>query len=639
MRSYGEEEKYYHCVVLCRPVYDVKLVRLCSLSTHLCHLLLFLSSLLFLRIYYLCVSCPDIFVAHTLCSCWLMLVDGTVAMLGQRAIGRVAISAAARVVRNRGKIAEMCLSNPTRFFSPYLSGRSLSNNASSSPEKTKNGQKKGPIPGNLGMDHIGLVVPNVQVVANFLIDVFGCKFDWEVKRESTPTAGERFIEHKLGPRTWSDLFNVDPAAYMPHVMMLRAGPDEHKLAQYIELFEWSSPNQNKEWPRFSDVGHSYVSFTVMDVKAVMAHIKSFNIAGLRFIQDPPMEFAMRDEVCTSTFCVTPWGFWIEITEWSKSKHTGHLMSATQSSVASKFAATATGANDNHRAAVKHPDIGKNIFECDTPCVFVDLDAVEHNCRLMSARFKAKNVFWRPPVKAHKCPQLAQLLVREGAGGILTLKVSEAEEFADWGFDNITIANQVVGASGIARLVALAKRVLKLRVQVDDEENLRAIHAAMVAGGARIEVLVELNVNHDRCGVTPVQAVQLVEECVRLQKEQQRKQAAMDGVQEDEVMGVLGVKYAGIHGYEGHTPVLPPAQKTAATVASHAILAETKKLLTAKGLAPKHVTVRPFFLFVLFSFISAFPVVVVGICFVSLSSSSICLSLVLPLLPSLSRLLS
>ncbi len=31
------------------------------------------------------------------------------------------------------------------------------------------------IPGNIGTDHVGLTVPNVQQAADFLIDVFGCK--------------------------------------------------------------------------------------------------------------------------------------------------------------------------------------------------------------------------------------------------------------------------------------------------------------------------------------------------------------------------------------------------------------------------------------------------------------------------------
>ena len=106
------------------------------------------------------------------------------------------------------------------------------------------------------MDHVGLVVSSVSEVSAFLIDVFGCRFDWEVKRDATPTAGERFIEHRRGAQSWSDLFGVHHDAAMRHVMMLKCG--DHHLAQYIELFEWESPDQRREWPKFSDIGHAYV---------------------------------------------------------------------------------------------------------------------------------------------------------------------------------------------------------------------------------------------------------------------------------------------------------------------------------------------------------------------------------------------
>jgi catechol 2,3-dioxygenase-like lactoylglutathione lyase family enzyme len=44
----------------------------------------------------------------------------------------------------------------------------------------------------MGMDHVGFVVPDAQLAADFLIDVFDAEFDWEVKREPrTATNGRR----------------------------------------------------------------------------------------------------------------------------------------------------------------------------------------------------------------------------------------------------------------------------------------------------------------------------------------------------------------------------------------------------------------------------------------------------------------
>src|SRR4029079_6477353 len=108
---------------------------------------------------------------------------------------------------------------------------------------------------------------------------------------------------------------------------------------------------------FSDMGNSYISFTVQDLDRVVAHIKKHVIPkwkGTRFIQDPPMKFPLRGEICTSTFLVSPWGMWIELTCWSKSKN---------------------------------PWQGLCIQELPTPSFLVDLDIVDHNIKLMKSRIK------------------------------------------------------------------------------------------------------------------------------------------------------------------------------------------------------------------------------------------------------------
>lgn len=72
------------------------------------------------------------------------------------------------------------------------------------------------------------------------------------------------------------------------------------------------------WGAFSDIGFSYLSFTVKDIHAVWEHIRELirtvRYPGLRFVQDPPMQFPLRGEICTSAFIVAPWGQWIEVTQ-------------------------------------------------------------------------------------------------------------------------------------------------------------------------------------------------------------------------------------------------------------------------------------------------------------------------------------
>lgn len=403
------------------------------------------------------------------------------------------------------------------------------------------------IPTNMGLDHVGIVVPNAEAAANFLIEVFDAEFDWEVKREPHPTAGER---------GWSTIFGVHPEAYMPHVIMLKCG--EHPLTQYVEIFEWKSPDHQplqgeNGWHKFSDIGNSYISFTVQDMDSVIAHIKKHVIPkwkGTRLIQDPPMQFPLRGEICTSTFLVSPWGMWIELTCWSKSKEIGTVVKAQRKAKINKF-------------------IGQHIHKLPTPAFLVDLDAVDHNIKLMTSRIVSKGIEWRIPSKAHKCPELAKyILARSNANGVVLLTLLEAEEFAKAGIDNIYLANQVGTEEELERLSLLAKRVKCLRVAVDNAEYLNNLATAIERWEIMtpIEVLIELNVNHNRCGVNNI------EEAVQL---------ASLAKQIETTTGTIF--FAGITGYEGHTPILPPNEKTQETKLSHGILAKAKTAIESAGI--------------------------------------------------------
>lgn len=401
------------------------------------------------------------------------------------------------------------------------------------------------IPTNMGLDHVGFVVPNAQLAADFLIDVFDAEFDWEVKREPLPTAGER---------GWSAIFGVHPDAYMPHVIMLKCG--DQALTQYVEIFEWKSPDQYvpsnpSGWHKFSDIGNSYISFTVKDMAQVVAHIKE-NVmpkwAGVRIVQDPPMQFPLRGEVCTSTFLVTPWGMWIELTSWSVSQHKGKIIKA-------------------QRGEEKHPSIGMSLDLLPTPAFMIDLDIVDHNVALIRKRMSDKGISWRIPSKAHKSPELARYILDKGAEGVVLLTLDEAEQFAKQGIDDIYFANQVGSVEDLSRLSLLAKQVKRLRVAVDNADYIKALSDAVCQWEQRtpIEVLIELDVNHHRCGTTVADAVQLAKLVYQIGRTQ----------------GSL--IFVGITGYEGHTPILPPDTKTQETIASHAILARAKLLIEAEGI--------------------------------------------------------
>ena len=187
---------------------------------------------------------------------------------------------------------------------------------------------------------------------------------------------------------------------------------------------------------------------------------------------------------------------------------------------------------------------------------------------MRKRFQEKNVLWRIPSKAHKCPGLARYITEKGSCvGLVLLTLKECEAFAEEGFQNIYFANQVATEDEIKRLSLLPKKVKTFRIAVDNLEYLEQVSKAVKSWEITtpIEVLVELNIGHNRCGVTPDEAVALSLRVKELEKTQG------------------SVIFKGITGYEGHTPVLPPQQKAEETKRGHGILAEARRKIEAAGL--------------------------------------------------------
>src|SRR5687768_6437367 len=148
------------------------------------------------------------------------------------------------------------------------------------------------------------------------------------------------------------------------------------------------------------------------------------------------------------------------------------------------------------------EIGMSLSEVDTPALILDLDAFERNLDRLAASLAGKRVTVRPHAKSHKCPQIALAQIARGAVGVCCQKVSEAEAMVLGGVRDVLIANEVVGAVKVARLAALARQA-HVAVCVDNLENVAALDAA--AGrefGVKLDVLVEVNVGANRCGVEP-----------------------------------------------------------------------------------------------------------------------------------------
>jgi D-serine deaminase-like pyridoxal phosphate-dependent protein len=146
-------------------------------------------------------------------------------------------------------------------------------------------------------------------------------------------------------------------------------------------------------------------------------------------------------------------------------------------------------------------VGMPLAAVDTPALILDLDAFERNLARMADAVRGRPARLRPHAKSHKCAEIALRQIAAGAVGVCCQKVSEAEALVAGGVADVLIANEVVGTGKLDRLAALARKA-KLGVCADAAENVIELDAAAARAGVRFDVLVEINVGADRCGVEP-----------------------------------------------------------------------------------------------------------------------------------------
>ena len=145
--------------------------------------------------------------------------------------------------------------------------------------------------------------------------------------------------------------------------------------------------------------------------------------------------------------------------------------------------------------------GMNEADIQTPCLIVDLDALERNIRKMGAYAKAHGMRHRSHGKMHKSVDVQKLQeALGGAVGVCCQKVSEAEVFARGGIKDILVSNEVRDPLKIDRLAQLPKYGARITVCVDELANVAQLSAAAQRQGTTLECLVEVDCGAGRCGV-------------------------------------------------------------------------------------------------------------------------------------------
>ncbi|MGH1484831.1 MAG: 3-hydroxy-D-aspartate aldolase BhcC [Cellvibrionaceae bacterium] len=175
-------------------------------------------------------------------------------------------------------------------------------------------------------------------------------------------------------------------------------------------------------------------------------------------------------------------------------------------------------------------VGMDESDIQTPCLVLDLDALERNIKKMGQHAKDMGVRHRVHGKMHKSIDVALLQEKlGGACGVCCQKVSEAEVFARGGIKDVLVSNQVRDLQKIDRLARIPNLGARALCCVDDIENVADLSAAASKHGTTIECLVEIDCGAGRCGVTTTSAV------VAIAKE---------------IDVAPGLKFGGIQAYQG-----------------------------------------------------------------------------------------
>lgn len=214
--------------------------------------------------------------------------------------------------------------------------------------------------------------------------------------------------------------------------------------------------------------------------------------------------------------------------------------------------------------------GMDEADIQTPCLVLDLDALERNIIKMGNYAKAHGMRHRSHGKMHKSVDVQKLQERlGGAVGVCCQKVSEAEVFARGGIRDILVSNQVRDPGKIERLARLPQYGAQITVCVDDIANVAELSAAAQKHSATLACLVEIDCGANRCGVaTADQAVSIAQ--------------AIDTAP--------ALTFAGIQAYQGAMQHLESyADRKARLDEAIALAKDVAEALQAAGLAPEIVS--------------------------------------------------
>jgi catechol 2,3-dioxygenase-like lactoylglutathione lyase family enzyme len=133
-----------------------------------------------------------------------------------------------------------------------------------SPKRNGRSSVETSVPGLLGMDHVGITVPDIDEAVAWFEDVMGCRAPLTFGPFSDPTG--TFMQ---------DLLGVHPRAVIEQITMVRCGDGPN-----VELFQYTSPDQDRSFRKNSDFGGKHIAFYVRRIDKAVAYMQSKGVEKL-----------------------------------------------------------------------------------------------------------------------------------------------------------------------------------------------------------------------------------------------------------------------------------------------------------------------------------------------------------------------
>jgi D-serine deaminase-like pyridoxal phosphate-dependent protein len=135
----------------------------------------------------------------------------------------------------------------------------------------------------------------------------------------------------------------------------------------------------------------------------------------------------------------------------------------------------------------------------TPALLLDLDRFEANIQQMQSSVSGAGKKLRPHAKAHKCVEIARRQVAAGAAGVCVATMAEMELMARAGI-GMLLTTPVASRSKTDRVAASVKAGADLCVVVDHPDQVRFYQDSLASAGAKLRVLVDLDIGDHRTGI-------------------------------------------------------------------------------------------------------------------------------------------